>query len=161
MSRSPSIAMTRQQRWWIWLCVVTVLGFQALGLVHRTLHGSPATSSRLAFTVAAFAAAAEAAVDTVDITDSTADIASDAGGESAAVIAIAATTDEGSAPRFGHVAGTPDCQLLDQLSHVLGPIVQATAWATLPPDMPTGIAQPHDATLAQLWRKGARGPPRA
>lgn len=166
MSRSSSIALTRQQRWWIWLCVAAVMGFQALGLVHRTLHGSPATSSRLAFTVAAFAAAAEA---TVDAKEATATVASDVGvgdgngdgngngnGKAAAM-----TTDEGGTPRFGHAAGTPDCQLLDQLSHVLGPIVQASAWAALPPDIPTGIDQPHDAMLAQQWRKGARGPPRA
>jgi hypothetical protein len=120
--------MTRQQRWWIWLCVAAVMGFQALGLVHRTLHGSPVASSRLAVTVAAIAAAA---------------------------------SEDGSTPSFGHAAGTPDCQLLDQLSHVPGPIVQASAWAVLPPDMPTGMDQPHDAVLAQQWRKSARGPPRA
>ena len=34
MSRSSAIALTRQQRWWIWLCVAAVMGFQALGLVH-------------------------------------------------------------------------------------------------------------------------------
>jgi len=122
MRATPMPTRTRQQRWWIWLCLAAVLGFQALGLVHRTLHGSPAASSRLVFAIAA---------------------------------------EEGDAPRFGHAAGTPDCQLLDQLSHVLGPIVQASAWNALPPDIPTGVDQPHDATLAQQWRKGARGPPRA
>lgn len=146
--------MARRQGWWIWLCVAAVMGFQALGLVHRTLHGSPAASSRLAFTVAALAAAAEAAVD---VTDTSADVTFDVGGDDATTVA----TDEGSTPRFGHAAGTPDCQLLDQLSHVLGPIVQASAWAALPPDIPTGIDPPHDATLAQQWRKSARGPPRA
>ncbi|HEY1395683.1 hypothetical protein [Roseateles sp.] len=148
MSRSSSTAMTRQQRWWIWLCVAAVMGFQALGLVHRTLHGSPAASSRLAFSVAALASAAGAAVDT---SDATTDVD----------IAKAVATDEEGTPRFGHAAGTTDCQLLDQLSHVLGPIVQASAWAALPPDIPAGIDQPHDAMLAQQWRKGARGPPRA
>nr|WP_297529283.1 hypothetical protein [uncultured Roseateles sp.] len=158
MSRSSAIALTRQQRWWIWLCVAAVMGFQALGLVHRTLHGSPAVASRLAFTVAALAAAAEA---TVDAKEATAAVASDAGAGNGTAMAAAMTTDDGDRPRFGHAAGTPDCQLLDQLSHVLGPIVQASAWAALPPDIPTGVDQPHDAMLAQQWRKGARGPPRA
>lgn len=165
MSGLTASATTRQQRWWIWLCVAAVMGFQALGLVHRTLHGSPAASSRLAFTVAALAAAAEAAVDTADATaTATATATSEGGGENlstAGGTAVAVMADEGSTPRFGHAAGTPDCQLLDQLSHVLGPIVQASAWAALPPDIPTGIDPPHDATLAQQWRKSARGPPRA
>jgi hypothetical protein len=142
MSRPPSIVMTRQQRWWIWLCVVTVVGFQALGLVHRALHGGPMPEPiRLA------AAAAKQAA-TIELAEQVA-------------LADLGDAEDGPILKFGHIAGSGDCQLLDQLSHVLGPIVQATAWAALPPDMPTGIDQPHDATLAQLWRKSARGPPRA
>ncbi|WP_431052754.1 hypothetical protein [Roseateles sp. L2-2] len=145
MSRPPAIVRTRQQRWWIWLCVVTVVGFQALGLVHRALHGGPMPEPiRLAVAAAQQAAAIERA-------------------ELAAAAALAASgdADEGPILTFGHVAGSGDCQLLDQLSHVLGPIVQASAWTAMPPDIPVGIDQPHDATLAQQWRKGARGPPRA
>lgn len=142
MSRPTPIARTRQQRWWIWLCVVTVVGFQALGLVHRALHGGPMPEPvRLAVAAAQQVAAIERA-----------ELAARAGSGDA---------EDGSFLTFGHVAGSGDCQLLDQLSHVLGPIVQASAWTALPPDIPAGIDQPHDAMLAQQWRKGARGPPRA
>lgn len=130
---SAPTAVSRRQRGWIWLCLVALLGFQALGLVHRALHGGPMPEPvRLAVAAAQQAAELERAAP-----------------------------DDGSVLKFGHVAGSGDCQLLDQLSHALGPIVQALAWTALPPDAPAGFAQPHDATLAQQWRKGARGPPRA
>ncbi|MDH0866664.1 hypothetical protein [Mitsuaria sp. GD03876] len=124
---------TRRQRGWIWLCLVALLGFQALGLVHRALHGGPMPEPvRLAV------AAARQAVEVERV-----------------------SPDDGGALKFGHLAGSGDCQLLDQLSHALGPIVQALTWTALPPALPAGVDTPHDATLAQWWRKGARGPPRA
>lgn len=123
MHRPTATLRTRQQRWWIWLCVAAVLGFQALGLVHRSLHGSASHPSRIAI--------------------------------------AQATGEDTPAPAFGHAAGTPDCQLLDQLSHALGPVAQAFAWTAPPPDLPADLHAPRDATLAQLWRKGARGPPLA
>ena len=147
--------LSRRRRWlhrWIWLCVAAVLGFQMLGLVHRTLHGAPVLPSRLAIAVVQLAAAAETA-DTVLTADSSATLR----------LASVATTarDDSAPPRLGHAAGTPDCQLLDQLSHALGPGVQAMAWTALLPDHPVSAPQPHDATLAQVWRKAARGPPLA
>jgi len=138
MRAASAPSMTRPPRGWVWLCVVALLGFQALGLVHRALHGGPMPEPvRLAVQAAKQAAELERA-------------------------AAAGTADEDS-PLFkiGHVAGTGDCQLLDQLSHALGPIVQAFAWTVALPDHPLGTVQPHDATLAQLWRRAARGPPRA
>lgn len=135
MTRSSALTSTRPHRgwrgWrgWIWLCLAALLGFQALGLVHRSLHGAGGHPSRVA-----------AAVSTA--------------------LAQAAGEDTSSLS-FGHAAGTPDCQLLDQLSHALGPMVQAFAWTAQAPDIPAGVDQPHDAMLAQLWRKGARGPPQA
>ncbi len=142
MSRSTTIAMTRQQRWWIWWCVVAVVGFQSLGLVHRALHGGPMPEP---VRLAVFAAKQVAAIERA----------------AAAALATSGDAQEDSLLTFGHVAGSGDCQLLDQLSHVLGPIVQSSAWTALPPDVPAGVDQPHDATLAQQWRKSARGPPRA
>ena len=125
MHRPAATLRTRQQRWWIWLCVAAVLGFQALGLVHRSLHGSAGHPSRIALAIAQ------------------------------------AAGEDTPAPSFGHAAGTLDCQLLDQLSHALGPVAQAFAWTAPSPDLPVDVDAPHDAALAQLWRKGARGPPRA
>ena len=125
MMRSSALTSTRPPRGWIWLCLVALLGFQALGLVHRSLHGAAGHPSRVALALAQ------------------------------------AAGEDNATPSFGHAAGTPDCQLLDQLSHALGPMVQAFAWTAQAPDIPAGVDQPHDAMLAQLWRKGARGPPRA
>lgn len=39
MTRPLNVIPRHQARWWLWLCVVSVLGFQLLGLVHHTLHG--------------------------------------------------------------------------------------------------------------------------
>ena len=125
MTRSSAPTSPRPHRGWIWLCLVALLGFQALGLVHRSLHGAAGHASRMAVAIAQ------------------------------------AAGEDTSSLSFGHAAGTPDCQLLDQLSHALGPMVQAFAWAAQAPDIPAGVEQPHDAMLAQLWRKGARGPPPA
>lgn len=142
MRRSLATALSRQQRWWLWLCVVSVIGFQALGLVHRALHGGPLPEPvRLAVLAA----------QQVSDLDASASASADAD----------ADADDGTVLKFGHVAGSGDCQLLDQLSHALGPVAQAQAWTALLPDHPVSAPQPHDATLAQVWRKAARGPPRA
>lgn len=135
MRQTPTLAASRQHRWCLWLCVVSLLGFQALGLVHRAVHGGPAPEPvRLALAAAQSVAAMERAT------------------------AVASSDD---LFQFNHVAGSADCQLLDQLSHALGPIVQAFAWTAALPDHPVSTAQPHNALLAQLWRKSARGPPLA
>lgn len=145
MTRSATSTLTRQQRWWVWLCLVGVLGFQAMGLVHRTMHGGAvAQPVRIAMAVAAASAELAEAQD-ADALDM--DLAE------ASVDAIKLS--------FGHAAGSADCQLLDQLSQALSPTVQALAWTALLPDFPVSGPQPHDASLAQVWRKAARAPPLA
>lgn len=116
------------------LCLVSLLGFQSLGLVHRTLHGGSA-GPRAALAVAG--------------TGSSASTAS----------ALDVGNDVVKAPSLGHLPGSSDCQLLDQLSTALGPITQALAWTALLPDHPVSTPQPHSATVAQTWRAPARAPP--
>ncbi|OWQ92172.1 hypothetical protein CDN99_07460 [Roseateles aquatilis] len=132
----------RQHRWWIWLCLVGLLGFQSMGLVHRAMHGGRIVEpARLALLTAQTAAQTTAR----------------AAGREASIESPAEVIPQ----RFGHAAGGLDCQLLDQLSHALGPTVQALAWTALLPDFPVSTPQPHSAPLAQVWRKSARGPPLA
>ena len=64
------------------------------------------------------------------------------------------------APSLGHVAGSQDCQLLDQLSQALGPSTQPPAWGAALPDAPLSSPQPHSAIPALHWRAPARAPPR-
>jgi hypothetical protein len=154
MTRSATSPLTRQQRWWVWLCLVGVLGFQAMGLVHRTQHGGAvAQPVRIVLAMATLVAPADGAralpVEVGDIAD---------------VVGISDALDvsvDAVKLSFGHVAGSSDCQLLDQLSQALSPIVQALAWTALLPDFPVAGPQPHDASLAQVWRKAARAPPLA
>ncbi|MBB3193011.1 hypothetical protein [Roseateles terrae] len=123
MSALPSAV-----RWWVMLCLVSVLGFQSLGLVHRTLHGGSAGPR-------------------VSLSASLSDTSS-------AGVSF-------KSPSLGHLPGSIDCQLLDQLSTALGPVVQALAWTALLPDHPVATPQPHSATVAQVWRLPARAPPSA
>jgi hypothetical protein len=125
MSALPSAV-----RWWVLLCLVSVLGFQSLGLVHRALHGG-----------------AGAGVPRPGFTVSTRDTARPD-------IAL-------KSPSLGHLPGSIDCQLLDELSTALGPVTQALAWTALLPDHPVATPQPHSATVAQVWRVPARAPPAA
>jgi len=124
--RLPSLAHPGQHRlpqslrWWVVACLISLLGFQSLGLVHRALHGS---------------------------------------GVAPRVQLSAANPSPG--PNLGHVAGSSDCQLLDQLSTALGPMTQALAWTALLPDHPVATPQPHSALIAQVWRLPARAPPLA
>lgn len=116
-------ALPRVLRWWVMLCLVSLLGFQSLGLVHRSLHGGSA------------APRAMLAVD------------------------ASATPSVLKSPSLGHLPGSIDCQLLDELTSALGPITQALAWTELLPDHPVSTPQPHSATVAQTWRAPARAPP--
>lgn len=116
-------ALPRVLRWWVMLCLVSLLGFQSLGLVHRSLHGGSA------------APRAMLAVD------------------------ASATPSVLKSPSLGHLPGSIDCQLLDELTSALGPITQALAWTALLPDHPVSTPQPHSATVAQTWRAPARAPP--
>jgi hypothetical protein len=127
-------------RWWVLLCLVSVIGFQSLGLVHRTLHGGGAA---VRWGVVSAGAASVTARWIVSGTGS--DIAPSA-------VAL-------KSPSLGHLPGSIDCQLLDELSTALGPIAQALAWTALLPDHPVATPQPHSATVAQVWRVPARAPP--
>lgn len=120
MSALPSV-----MRWWVMLCLVSLLGFQSLGLVHRSLHGGGAAPRAVLV------------------------------GQGQAVGTAVAL----KSPSLGHLPGSTDCQLLDELSTALGPITQALAWTALLPDHPVSTTQPHSATVAQTWRAPARAPP--
>ncbi|WAC71824.1 hypothetical protein OU995_19865 [Roseateles sp. SL47] len=121
-------ALPHVLRWWVLVCVVSLLGFQALGLVHRALHGG-SVAPRLLL-ASSWAAGANPAHDI-------------------------------QPSSLGHLPGSGDCQLLDQLSTALGPISQALAWTALLPDHPVATPHPHSATVAQVWRALARAPPAA
>lgn len=154
MTRAAPSSLTRHQRWWVWLCLVGVLGFQAMGLVHRTLHGGAvAQPVRIALAVASLVAPVDGAqalpVEVGDIAD---------------LIGVSDAVDvdvDAVKLSFGHAAGSSDCQLLDQLGQALSLTSQALAWTALLPDHPVAGPQPHDASLAQVWRKAARAPPLA
>lgn len=122
-------ALPSAVRWWVLLCLVSVLGFQSLGLVHRTLHGGSGGGSR-------------------------ASLVASPGHAASPGVAF-------KSPSLGHLPGSIDCQLLDELSTALGPIAQALAWTALLPDHPVATPQPHSAAVAQVWRVPARAPPAA
>lgn len=137
MSGHRHVTPQRRQAWWIWLCLVSVLGFQSLGLVHRALHGHGGHLSQRIVAAASACSPDAAAVGRVD------------------------GTKDSLASAFGHSAGSVDCQLLDQLSDALGPTVQAASWTAFLPDLPRALPQPLDARLTPPWRLPARAPPLA
>ncbi len=133
-------ALPSAVRWWVLLCLVSVLGFQSLGLVHRTLHGGGGGSR---------AGVAASSRDTAS-----ANLAFQSPSTVSPNLAF-------KSPSLGHLPGSIDCQLLDELSTALGPIAQALAWTALLPDHPVATPAPHSATVAQVWRVPARAPPAA
>ncbi|UXH80318.1 hypothetical protein [Roseateles amylovorans] len=187
----------RLQRGWIWLCVVSLLAFQVLGLVHRSLHGGSLPAQlRLAMQAQSLRAsvgqgigigigiglglelglrrvptqALARSADTGTVANGDGAVISSSGrwtpGGADTAGTIASTADvpgpvDTAGARFGHAAGSTDCQLLDQLGQALGPIVQAMAWTALLPDGPVATPQPHSAPLARVWRLPARAPPLA
>lgn len=188
MSRSTTTLHrpSRSQRGWVWLCVVSLLAFQALGLVHRALHGGGLpTQLRLAVQMQSWRTAVglhpaltslaspalrdgsnPATLGWEALASAFALTPDGASGDTVAAApvagsVVAAASPAGPAPRFGHAAGSIDCQLLDQLGQALGPIVQALAWTALLPDGPVATPQPHSAPLARVWRLPARAPPLA
>lgn len=159
-------------RWWVMLCVVSLLGFQSLGMVHRTLHGGIAAP--LAVLAVAGTGSGVGTAPAINVGNEAGAPAHRADGTPRTHRATAANPDGGAdlatpapvaatfkSPSLSHMPGSSDCQLLDQLSTALGPVSQALAWISLLPDHPVSTPQPHSASVAQTWRTPARAPPAA
>lgn len=214
-TRTPRIH--RPWRGWVWLCVVALLGFQSLGLMHRAMHGGALPggrtllvgqverlslpvdrdsllAARATLSVEGTSRSVERALPSVELTlpptertsrsNERVVLSAERASRSAELVSVSSrsATGEGAATQssadaapasaaspetspaksaFGHLAGSADCQLLDQLSEALGAPFQALAWTMLLPDVPVGSPMPVSAPTLALWRHDARGPPTA